>query len=317
MSGELLTIAIPFYKGQAFLRKAIESVFRQSSPDWRLIVCDDGPETETEKLVASFHDQRIRYLKNEHNLGMAGNWNRCLDSADTDLVNLLHNDDELLSNYVEVMRRAAGNYPQAAAFFCTARIIDETGRERFSIVDYAKRFLRPRTRTPHIFSGAAALEALMRGNFIMCPTVCYRKSRLGGERFSGDWRFVLDLEFYMRLLFAGETLIGLPDIAYAYRRHGESATEAYTQSLLRFEEESLLHDQVAALARQRGLRTLARVAAQKKIIKSHLLFRIGRDLGRLEFDPAVRKWKFLRAMSGQALGMKCPQGVGSRDSARQ
>jgi glycosyltransferase involved in cell wall biosynthesis len=301
ISGEPLTIAIPFYKGQAFLRKAIESVLRQSSPEWRLIVCDDGPEPDTDKLVASFHDQRIRYLKNEHNLGMAGNWNRCLDSADTDLVNLLHNDDELLSNYVEVMRRAAGEYPQAAAFFCTARIIDEAGRERFSIVDYAKRFLQPRTRTPHVLSGVAALEALMRGNFIMCPTVCYRKCRLGGERFSGDWRFVLDLEFYMRLLFAGESLIGLPDIAYAYRRHGESATEAYTQSLLRFEEESLLHDRVAATARQRGWRTLARVAAQKKIIKWHLLYRIGRDLERLEFEPAVRKWKFLRAMSGQAV----------------
>src|SRR2546423_1034940 len=71
-----LTIAIPFYKGQAYLRLAIESVLRQSSSDWRLIVCDDGPEPGTAEVVAAFADPRIRYLKNERNLGMAGNWNR-------------------------------------------------------------------------------------------------------------------------------------------------------------------------------------------------------------------------------------------------
>src|SRR5687768_5345277 len=98
-----LTIAIPFYSGQAYLRAAIESVVRQTSSHWRLVVCDDGAEAGTEQLVRSFVDSRIRYLKNEHNLGMAGNWNRCLDVAETDLVNLLHNDDELLPNYVELM----------------------------------------------------------------------------------------------------------------------------------------------------------------------------------------------------------------------
>jgi glycosyltransferase involved in cell wall biosynthesis len=295
-SGEPLTIAIPFYKGHEFLRKAIESVLRQSSPDWRLIVCDDGPEPGTDALVASFDDQRICFLKNERNLGMAGNWNRCLDAAETNLVNLLHNDDELLPNYVEVMRRAAGDFPQAAAFFCQVRIINASGRKSFSFVDFAKRFLQPRTSTPQVLHGPTALEALMQGNFIMCPTVCYRKSRIGRERFSGEWRFVLDLEFYTRLLVAGETLIGLPDTAYAYRRHGESATEAYTQNLLRFEEESRIHDHVAAMARHRGWAALARTAARKHAIKWHLLFRIGSDLARLRFGGAAKKWQFMQEL---------------------
>src|SRR5712671_2433445 len=92
---DLITVAIPFYKGHAYLRAAIESVLRQTSSAWRLVVCDDGLEPMTRELVESFGDTRIRYLKNERNLGMAGNWNRCLDVVDTDLVNLLHNDDGL------------------------------------------------------------------------------------------------------------------------------------------------------------------------------------------------------------------------------
>src|SRR5204862_858830 len=140
-----------------------------------LVVCDDGPEPGTAELVASFPDPRVRYVRNERNLGMAGNWNRCLDVAETDLVNLLHNDDELLPNYVEVMLGAAQEHPEAAAFFCQAKVIDATGRERFSFVDYVKRFLQPKTEGPLVLEGPSAVEALMHGDFIMCPTVCYHK----------------------------------------------------------------------------------------------------------------------------------------------
>src|SRR5688572_22755698 len=121
---EPLTVAIPFYKGPDYLRLAIQSVLRLTSPYWRLVVCDDGPDAGTRDIVESFGDPRIRYLRNERNLGMAGNWNRCLDVAETDLVNLLHNDDELLPNYVEEMLRAGSEFPDAAAFFCRARVID-------------------------------------------------------------------------------------------------------------------------------------------------------------------------------------------------
>lgn len=292
-SADPLTVAIPFYKGHAYLRLAIESVLRQTSSDWRLVVCDDGPEAGTRELVASFRDPRIRYLRNERNLGMAGNWNRCLEVADTDLVNLLHNDDELLPNYVDEILRAGRAFPTAAAFFCRAKVIDADGRHTFSLVDYAKRFLQPKSAGPLVLQGKSAVEALMHGDFIMCPTVCYRRSRLPAERFRADWKMVLDLDFFTRILLGGGTIVGLPAVAYAYRRHADNATTAYTESLLRFEEESQLHDQVAQLARERGWPEVARVAAGKRVIKLHLLFRMAQDLGRLRLRAAARKWRFL------------------------
>ena len=290
---EPLTVAIPFYKGHDYLRLAIDSVLRQSSPDWRLIVCDDGPQPGTAELVGSFADPRIRYLRNERNLGMAGNWNRCLATADTDLVNLLHNDDELLPNYVAEMLATGQAFPDAAAFFCRAKVIDAAGRESFSFVDFVKRFLQPSGRGPLVLHGKSAVESLMRGDFVMCPTVCYRKSRLPAKWFQPEWRQVLDLDFFTRILLAGETMVGLPAIAYAYRRHPQNATAENTESLLRFEEESGLHDQIASIARERGWATVARVAAGKRVIKLHLLYRIAQDVSRLRLRRALRKWDFL------------------------
>ncbi len=159
---EPITIAIPFYKGQAYLRSAIESVRRQSSPNWRLIVCDDGAESGTSDLVASLGDSRIHYFRNERNLGMAGNWNRCLTTADTDLVNLLHNDDELLPNYVEIMLAASRAHPEAAAFFCRAKVIDARGLQSFSFVDSVKRVSAAQVERP------AASGGTVRGGGARC-----------------------------------------------------------------------------------------------------------------------------------------------------
>src|SRR5262245_61189654 len=120
-----ITFAIPFYTGGEYLRCAVESVLRQTRPDWELLVCDDaGPEPGTEALLRSFADARVRYVRNEANLGMIGNWNQCLDLARTDLVTLLHADDALLPGYADLMVKAAAGHPRAAAFFCAARIID-------------------------------------------------------------------------------------------------------------------------------------------------------------------------------------------------
>jgi glycosyltransferase involved in cell wall biosynthesis len=308
---DTLTIAIPFFKGQHYLRRALDSVLHQSSPNWQLIVVDDGTEGGTADLVAACGDPRITYLKNERNLGMAGNWNRCLDVADTDLVNLLHNDDELLPNYVAEMLAASRQFPDAAAFFCKAKVIDANGRESFSFVDFVKRFLQPKTSGPLVLEGQSAIEALMHGDFIMCPTVCYRKSRLPAERFRSDWRQVLDLDFFTRILLAGGTMVGLPVMAYTYRRHAENATTENTENLLRFDEESRLHDLIATIAQERGWPTVAGVAAGKRVIKLHLLFRIAQDLSRLRRSAALKKWQFLRGLSRRSGNKTTSRGIPS------
>jgi glycosyltransferase involved in cell wall biosynthesis len=289
-----LTIAIPFYKGRHYLRRALESVLRQTHPGWFLIVCDDcGPDGRVGELISSYGDPRIQYVRNDRNLGMAGNWNRCLDVAGGDLVTLLHADDELVADYAAVMVEAAGQWPEAAAFFCGARIIDEKSRVRFSLPDFVKRFLMPGDGRPFVLRGRRALEALLCGNFIMCPTVCYRKRVLGGHRFAADWVFVLDLDLYTRLLLHGHHLVGLPGAHYAYRRHAENATTAYTQSLVRFREEARLYDLLAQEAAARDWSRAARLARRKLMIKLNLLYCGLQHLLRLDAGQA---WEKLRCM---------------------
>jgi glycosyltransferase involved in cell wall biosynthesis len=295
-----ITFAIPYHHGLGFLREAIESVLAQREPGWRCLVLDDRGEDgyAASDLVTGFADPRIVYRANEANLGMVANWNRGLDAAETDLVTLLHADDRLLSEYVEVALGLADAHPRTAAVCCAAEIIDTAGQARFSFADATKRLLVP-SGDPWRIRGEAGLRALLRGNFVMCPTLCWRKSVLGARRFESGWRQVQDLELLARLLLDGDEIAGTRRVAYAYRRHEDSATARQSESLLRFEEEMALYGRLATRAEERGWSAAARTARRRAIVRLHLGFRAARDLATGRPGAALHKLRFLLRGTGQ------------------
>ena len=147
--------------------------------------------------------------------------------------------------------------------------------------------------------GEASLRILMAGNFIMCPTLCLRRSVIGSRRFSDRWHQVQDLEFTSRLLMEGECLVGSRRVGYAYRRHPGNATALQSESLLRFEEEFALFEGVAGRAREIGWERAARVAQRSSIVKLHLLYRTLRDLAALRPAAARAKLGLLRRCRGR------------------
>ena len=296
-----ITISIPFYRGLSYLRAAVESVLAQRDSRWRLLVCDDGVvEAGAAELISGYRDNRIEYHRNASNLGMVDNWNHCIDRADTDLVTLLHADDLLLLDYTEVMRELAESHRGAVAVSCNTSIIDADGVSRFSTADAVKRFCVPRSSDPVVVVGETGLRALMAGNFIMCPTLCFRKEVLGERRFSNDWKQVQDLELTARLLIEGDSIVYTRRVAYAYRRHAAGATAVQSESMLRFEEEFALFDLVAERAAARGWAHAARISSEKRIVRLHLAYRAVRELLRLRPGRALALLRYRGRAAGRA-----------------
>ena len=144
-----------------------------------------------------------------------------------------------------------------------------------------------------MLEGPGAVRSLMAGNFILCPTLCFRREVLGPRRFADSWKQVQDLELTTRLLMEGERLVGARHAAYEYRRHGASASARQTESLLRFDEEYRLFDLVADRADELGWRDVARTSRRKRIVRLHLLYRILADFLSLRPSSALRKLRFL------------------------
>lgn len=206
---------------------------------------------------------------------------------------LLHADDRLLPGYVGKMKALAAAHPEAVALFCAAETIDAAGGRRFSLQDDIKRLFVPRAGEDVVLHGQAGLCALLRGNFIVCPTLCWRRARLGERRFEPRWRQVQDLELLARLLCAGETLAGSRSAYYAYRRHDANTTARQTESLLRFEEEFALFEGVAARVGALGWRRAQRISRGKLILRLHLCWRVVSELARLRLGSAARTLRFL------------------------
>ena len=293
-----ITFAIPFYSGVPYLRRAIESVREQSLQDWVCIVVDDaGAETDTEAAVASYGDTRIRYVRNQNNLGLAGNWNEALRISDTPLVTLLHSDDELMPGYGEAVIAAHVAHPDAVAVFTRASIIDTDSKPVFSFPDRIKRITESLKGSAATVSGEQGLNGLLRGQYIFCPTLCYRASRLEPDPFQARWRMVADLEFLASTLLRGGEFVGIPEELYAYRRHEESQTALLTATTERFDEEIEIYGELSGRAEALGWSRAARTAKTKRIIRLHLMYRIIGDLLHRRLEPARSKRAALKRAS--------------------
>ena len=75
-------MCLPVYNGAAYIAESIESVLAQTYGDFRLIVSDNCSTDNTEDIVRSFSDRRLTYVRNARNLGVVGNFNRCLSLAE-------------------------------------------------------------------------------------------------------------------------------------------------------------------------------------------------------------------------------------------
>ena len=103
---------MPAYNVGPWIREAIESVLAQTFKDFTLLVIDDCSTDNTAEVVRSFSDPRIRYEKNEHNLGLAENLNRGLDLSDTEFCARMDGDDIAEPTWLETGVKVLDSRPE-------------------------------------------------------------------------------------------------------------------------------------------------------------------------------------------------------------
>ncbi len=96
----IVSIIMPVYNGELFLREAIESVIHQAYSSWELIIIDDGSNDGTTDIVRSYPDTRIHYTYQD-NRGQAAALNTGLDQAAGDYITTLDADDFLTVNSIK------------------------------------------------------------------------------------------------------------------------------------------------------------------------------------------------------------------------
>jgi glycosyltransferase involved in cell wall biosynthesis len=127
MMKPLISVCIPTYNGTKYLRECIDSVLAQTFTDFEVLVVDDQSSDETLSIVWEYatHDHRIRVIQNEQNLGLVGNWNRCIELAQGEWIKFVFQDDLVAPTCLEQMLLASK--PESSILCCRRNFIFETG----------------------------------------------------------------------------------------------------------------------------------------------------------------------------------------------
>ncbi|MDR0664702.1 MAG: glycosyltransferase [Helicobacteraceae bacterium] len=129
-SAPQVSIIIPTYKRQNLLSRAIRSALNQTYKNIEILVCDDEKSAETKTIVASFADDRLRYLENARTKGACGARNTGIYAALGEYCVFLDDDDEILPDAVESF--LALNASQYAFAYAWNNRIYENGKVRRS-----------------------------------------------------------------------------------------------------------------------------------------------------------------------------------------
>ena len=284
----LFGIVIPFFSNEAYLNEMLCSVENQTSSEWVCVVVDDsGRENRAESTVISLVNPKITYIKNETNLGLAKCWNVGLEHITRNfsptVVGVVHADDVLEPQFVEVALRAHVANPEAVAVHTAVTVVDEVNKKRFSFPDFVKFHVAPYKHSRSILtSGDAGLASVLRGNFVFCPTVSLKTELISLPLFDPQWNMAVDLELISRLLLNGQTVVGVPDFVYRYRRHRNNLTSQLTDTTARFVEEIRFYKQVVAKCEQKGFVKSAATASRMTMIRLHILYRLLQRLAKME-----------------------------------
>ena len=111
----LVTIAIPTYNGAERLPHAIKHILNQEYPNLEILISDNASDDETQKVVQSYlYDPRIKYFRQDKNLGVVGNFNFLLKHASGQYFMWMCDDDELIPGVIEKYVDYLENHPSYA-----------------------------------------------------------------------------------------------------------------------------------------------------------------------------------------------------------
>jgi hypothetical protein len=203
-----VSFIVPCYNLAHLLSDCVNSILTQSYRNFEVLIMDDCSPDHTPEVAQSFSDHRVRYIRNEKNLGNIGNYNRGIGLCRGDYVWLISADDYLLRDdvlhrYVRVLE----SHPKVGYVFCPAVAL-EGGKETGVMPNYAP------FPSDVILGGHEFLTRLLQGCCVAAPAAivrreCYEKVGMfpASMPYAGDWYLWCAFAFHYDVAYIAEPMV--------------------------------------------------------------------------------------------------------------
>ena len=205
-----ISVIMPVYNGEKYLREAIDSILNQTFSDFEFIIINDDSKDSTEEIIKSYDDNRIVYLKNEQNLGVAGTLNRGLDIAKGEYIARMDADDISMPQRFEKQVAYLDKNQDVGVLGSNVIVFTETeeNKTEFPCNEKDVRI--------HLFINSQLAH----------PTVMTRRSLVedGIYRYDSTWEGREDYELWTRIVQKSK-ICNLPEPLLRYRKHSLQVTK--------------------------------------------------------------------------------------------
>ncbi|WP_165220977.1 glycosyltransferase family 2 protein [Aquisphaera insulae] len=282
-----VTIAIPTCNGAKHVEATVRSILDQRGVPFDLILSDDHSDDDTVERVRALAGSRVRISVNGERLGLAGNWNRCVELCRTPFIAIVHQDDVLEAGHLAAHLTAFGQDDRIGLVASAATVIDE--RDVVVPPDVVERGgLGPADR---VFEPGEAIPLMACGNQLRCSAVSIRVDAfrdVGG--FDPILRYVLDWDFWLRVARSWK-LAWLAEPTVQVRWHLASETHRFRPGRADLDETRRLMDQVlGSLPASKTIRRRCRSRLSRAFLnRAHDALRDGRiEIGKECLFESIR-----------------------------
>ena len=222
-----ISIIIPAYNSEAYIKRCVDSVLAQTGAELEVIVINDGSKDSTEDILRTYGDQII--YKTVPNGGCGAARNIGLSMATGEYILFVDADDSMVEGAVERLVRIQQETDADIVKF-TYRLVFPDGTtktpynqfETFEVIekkDFQKKIY------PHFIRGIR-LNSLWSG--------MYRRSITEGRTFRTDMRTAEDAVFLLGVYTNAQKVATLPDALYNYYQTGEGLTGSAASVMVKY-----------------------------------------------------------------------------------
>lgn len=218
---ELISIIVPVYNAEKFLKETMDCVRRQTYSDWELLLVDDGSSDGSERLIENYigttKENRIFFIRQPRNMGAAMARNRGVSEARGRYITFLDADDLWVPEKLE--KELAFLQEKKAAFVFTGyEFADEQGKGTGKIV-----------RVPETLNYKQALK----NTTIFTTTVMFDTEKIPKDMLEMPNIKSEDTALWWKILRAGYVAYGLDENLAKYRRAGKSLSSNKAEAVRR------------------------------------------------------------------------------------
>jgi len=206
----LISVFMPVYNREKYIRECIDSILCQSFTDFELVVVDDGSTDHTCEIIESYKDTRIRLIRNRHDFIESSNI--ALSECRGRYMARMDSDDVMMPERLKVEYDYMESHPEVDILGASMTLFGDG----VSPVEYN---YPPEVGIRELYSGCP----------LSCPTVMIRRERFieKGLHYEREAIYAEDYLLWTRAAIAGLRIRNIPDILVRYRVSSTQVTNAY------------------------------------------------------------------------------------------